>query len=1137
MKIKLLKTLFALGVVFLCFSCQQKEGFRIVKNSGVDFHNRLEPNDSLNLLDYEYFYNGGGVAIGDFNNDGLEDIFMGGNLVSSKLYINAGNLTFTDSTIDYRVETNRWITGVNAVDINADGWLDLYLCTSAYLDSTKRENLLFINSGKGYFEEKGVDFNLSVPDFSTQSYFFDFDKDGDLDLFLVNHSRNDHDHSLLVNPNNTGTALSTDKLLRNDDGFFKDISRAAGINYEGYGLSASILDINRDGWLDIYVANDYIFNDLLYMNNGDGKFNNVITDYIDYTSQFSMGMDHGDVNRDGYPDIMVADMLPPDNYRQKLLSGPMNYHRYELALKLGYHPQFMRNTLQIGSEKGGFSEQGFVSGVAMTDWSWSILMEDYDLDGWEDIFISNGYVKNITDHDFGSYSSSQSGGRMARSGTKRENLVNAIAELEGAKIANYIFRNSGAGKFQNVTADWGMDQPSFSNGAALADFDLDGDLDLVVNNINQKAFVYENIKSNENKSIQLKLLTINGVVPEGAVVKIRSCLPGVTAKSRVSNKGYLSTSSKYMTIGVGQCDKVNIEVFWPSGKYSDLKNVPVGQLLTVNEKDAVLTSVNPYQHYTDDWLKKDTVMDLDIKENRFVDFNFQSMLPIKFSQNGPAIATVDIDKNGWDDLVVGTPQGTLTKIGFKSDQGIRWVELEGSAAFEDQGLLVFDADNDNDRDIFVASGGYESFPNSIQLRNRLYINDGNNNFSIKPDAVSAINQNSSVVRGSDYDNDGDIDLFIGGDVYPKKYPLADQSTLLKNENGLFINVTKDEIPELENIGIIKTALWSDFNYDGLTDLIVAGLFTEIIFFKNTGNGFSKLKDPYFDGLKGWWLASVGADLDLDGDIDYIFGNWGENIAFKPTKEDPLITFVHDFDQNNTIDFIAAIPQNGEYYPLAPRNMLLDQITSLKKAFPNYRSYAETTISEIPLARLTSSIQYEVETFKSILLRNNGNATFTVETLPASAQTGPVTGITPLDFDDDGYDELILSGGWNATEVIYGPQLAFKGTVIANVKGQLNDQDRYLFRSNGATKAQNLSWSKDGLFISIGKSNGTVEQNTVQLPLQPVYVDQSTKEIRYLVNGRLKRTELYLGHGHYSQNAYCFPVSLEADSIQAIPYSN
>ncbi|MEM7107246.1 MAG: FG-GAP-like repeat-containing protein [Bacteroidota bacterium] len=1135
MKIKLYEVLFAFCVAFLSFSCRQEQGFSLVENSGVDFINRLEPNDSLNLLDYEYFYNGGGVAVGDFNNDGLEDIFMGGNLVSSKLYLNDGNLTFTDRTTEYKLETDRWITGVNAVDINSDGWLDLYLCTSAYLDSTKRENLLFINTGEGYFEEKGAEYKLNIPDFSTQSYFFDYDRDDDLDLFLVNHSRNDHDHSLLVNPNHTGTAMSTDKLLRNDNGHFVDISRQAGIDYEGYGLSASILDVNEDGWLDIYVANDYIFNDLVYLNNGDGTFKNALKEYFDYTSHFSMGMDHGDVNRDGHPDIMVADMLPPDNYRQKLLSGPMNYHRYELALKLGYHPQFMRNTLQIGSPNHTFSEQAFISGVAMTDWSWSILMEDYDLDGWEDVFITNGYVKNITDHDFGSYSSSQRGGRTAKSGNKRDNLVKAIAELDGAEIPNYIFRNKGNGKFDNASAVWGIDQPSFSNGAASADFDLDGDLDLVVNNINQEAFVYENVRGTTNKSIQLKLLTVSGVAPEGAVVKVTSCLPGVTIKSRVSNKGYLSTSSKYMTIGVGRCEEVNIEVFWPSGKYTLRERIATGQVITMHEEDAARTTPQTKQIAKKQWIKRDSTLSLGIQENRFVDFNFQSMLPITFSENGPAVATVDVDKNGWDDLVVGTPQGNFTKIGFRDKDVIKWIELAGSATFEDQGLLVFDADGDSDLDIYVASGGYESFPNSIQLRDRLYLNDGDNQFKIAPDAVPTINQNSSVVRGADYDNDGDIDLFVGGDVYPKKYPLAAQSLVLENINGKFKEVTNDKFPGLKDIGIIKTALWSDFNNDGLIDLIAAGLFTEIVFFKNTGNNFLKITEPYTAGTKGWWMSSMGADLDLDGDIDYILGNWGENVAFQPSEEYPLITYVNDFDQNNTIDFIAAVPQDGEYYPLAPRNMLLDQIGSLKKAFPNYRSYARVNVAGLPLKKLATSARFEVETFRSVVLRNQGNETFTIEALPASAQTGPILGITPLDLNGDGFDELILTGGWEATEVIYGPQTAFKGAVLSNTDGQLSHQNRFPFYSDGATKAQGLVWDQDSLSLLISKTDGTAEKNTIQLPCRPVDIDQSIKEIQYSINGQLKRTEIYLGHGHYSQNSYRIPAPAGVDRVKSISY--
>ncbi len=1118
-------------VVLSQFSCQDQDGFRLVKNSGIDFNNQLDPNDSLNVLDYEYFYNGSGVAVGDFNNDGLEDIFFGGNQVSSRLYLNEGGLRFSDQTAAYGVTTDRWVSGVNAVDINADGWLDLYLCTTAYHDTTFRENLLFINSGKGSFEERAVDFGLNTPDFSTQSYFFDFDRDGDLDMYLLNHSRNDHDHSLIVNPNNTGTAKSTDKLFRNDDGFYTDISDEAGIRYEGYGLSASILDVNRDGWLDVYVANDYIFNDILYINNRDGSFRNAITEYMAHTSQFSMGMDHGDVNRDGYMDIMVADMLPPDNYRQKLMSGPMNYHLYELSLELGYYPQFMRNTLQMGLPNGRFSEQAFIAGVAMTDWSWSVLMEDYDLDGWEDIFVSNGYVKNITDHDFGSYSSSQRGGRRTK-GRKRDNLMNAISELDGTRIPNYIFRNDQGKGFIDMKESWGMDQPSFSNGAASADFDKDGDLDLVVSNINETAFLYENHGNDKNGSIQLRLVTERGTAPEGATVKVTSCLEGVTVKSRISNKGYLSTSSKYMTVGIGQCQEAEVEVIWPSGKYSTLKGVKPGQVITIEEISALPMKDSPFPEPMQEWIVRDSTIELNQPENRFVDFNFQSMLPVKFSENGPAVSSVDLDGNHWDDLIIGAPMGVETKIGFRNDdKTITWKTLEGSAYFEDQGILVFDADSDEDLDIYVASGGYEVFPNTIQLRDRLYLNDGNGNFKIASDAVPAINQNSSVVRGTDYDLDGDIDLFIGGDVYPRKYPLAAQSYLLENENGVFTEVTMDKIPEIKDIGMIKTALWSDFNDDGRMDLIVAGFFTGIIFFENTLQGFVKVADPYDGPLKGWWLSLMGTDIDLDGDIDFLAGNWGENVIYPPTSDFPLITYVNDFDQNNTVDFIASFPQNGRYYPFPPRNMLLDQLNILKKEFPNYRSYASVSMNDLPLQKLPSSLKYRVESFRSVLLRNQGGSKFTIEELPAEVQTGPVTGITTIDLNGDGFDEVILTGGWEATEVIYGPQDAFKGAILINNNGRLSwEKDSFIY-SDGATKAQNLIWSDSIPDMVIGKAGGSIETYHLKSNFRPVQVDHSVREVQYNIDGRVKRTEIYLGHAHYSQSSFKIPVPTNAGPVK------
>ena len=710
-------------------------------------------------------------------------------------------------------------------------------------------------------------------------------------------------------------------------------------------------------------------------------------------------------------------------------------------------------------------------------------------------------------------------------GEKRDNLEQAVAALDSAKLPNYLYINDGSGSFRDFSKSF---EPSLSNGAASADFDLDGDLDIVINNINAQAFLYENITQNEG-SIQLQLIDQYGNTPEGAYVEVSTCLEGVILKNRVSNHGYLSTGSKLLTIGIGDCNSASVKVFWPSGRYSEVGGMNVRSGIVEIKESADLSP----GHYvpTSNTIQLDTLIKINLEENRFNDFDYQSMLPIQFSRNGPSLATVDLNKDGSSDLIVGRPLGQHTLVGVRKKQSIDWIELEGSSLFEDQGILVFDANNDGHKDIYVASGGYESFPGSVQLKDRLYLGDEAGHYTIDNEAIPDLRYASTIVIGTDFDNDGDIDLFIGGDAYPKKYPLHSQSVLLRNTNGKFEDAS-DLIPDLDQLGIIKTALWTDFNNDDRVDLIVGGLFTEVIFYKNIGEAFERLESPTEGMMKGWWLSILGSDVDLDGDIDYLIGNWGENVFAKPTVEYPLITYLNDFDRNNTVDFISVFPSEGKYYPSAPRDMLLSQLSYLKKEYNSYQAYANATFEDLPLVNKESTIRYEVNSFQSVLLRNNGDESFEIESLPEEFQTGPILNFTALDIDQDGYDEFICSGGWEPTEVIFGKQTAIKSSIVENNRGVLSYSSQKL-STGSSINSQTILLDDGKSKIGLLNKKGFLKQYNLEKNDFVLYpTNQQVRYLTYRINDKEARKEFYLGQGYYSQSEYL--VALPINSFEIKP---
>jgi len=1003
--------------------------------TGISFENTLIPTDSFNVLQYVYFFNGGGVAIGDVNNDGLNDIFFSGNQVSSKLYLNKGNLTFEDITAKAGVSTDRWMTGVAMADVNNDGWLDIYACAAGHPDSTKRGNLLFINNGNLTFTESAKPYGLDDHGYSTQAAFFDYDKDGDNDLYLLRHY---HQVRSLNDPkvkSTKGQAPSTDRLFRNNgDNTFTDVSMQAGITIEGYGLGVGIADVNRDGWPDVYVSNDFIFNDLLYINQRDGTFRNEIGRYIEAQSFNGMGNDLADINNDGLVDIVVADMLPEDHGRLKTMMMPYTYDKFKIGLAMGYEPQYMRNTLQLNNGNGTFSEIGQLSGVYNTDWSWGPLLADFDNDGNKDLFMANGYLKDMTDLDFVVY---RKRNMMFKRGDAAEKaLLSAIDQLWGAKLNNYIFKNNGDLTFTNHASDWGFTTSSFSNGAAYADLDNDGDLDIVTNNINDKAFVYKNNtyqKHGDDHYLQCRL--------HGPEMNARGYGTAVTL--RVGEKvqfaeqspfrGYQSTVDEVLHFGLGRDTVASIDVVWSDGKHQRLNDVKADQRLDVYYKDAV-TPESKTTIASKPWFAKGKAPGLIYVhgEDDFEDFSFQPLLPHKFSQNGPQLAVDDIDGDGLEDLYIGGTKGHPGKL-FQQKPGgaFKTVSIETDPMYEDEAALFFDADGDGDEDLYVVSGGCESAYPGKAYQDRIYKNDGHGKFTRDPAALPEEFESGSCVTAGDYDRDGDLDLFVGGSIVPGQYPQAPRSFILQNNGGRFKDVSASLYAPLSNLGLITTAMWADFDHDGWIDLVVAGEWMPVTLLKNAQGKLSDVTAASgLSAYTGWWNTLAAVDMDQDGDVDLVCGNHGLNSRFKASMNEPVTLYAKDFNQDHVVDPVMFTYVKGVLRAVATRDDLVDQIPYMRDRFTTYKKYGEASLQEIFTdAELKDAIKLTATYFATCYMENQGDGKFTVHALPIEAQFAPVNSIVADDFDGDGLTDLLLAGNDHAAHVLTGRYDASYGVLL------------------------------------------------------------------------------------------------------------
>ena len=1011
--------------------------------TGINFKNTLFEDGPLNVANYIYFYNGGGVAIGDINNDGLQDILFTGNMVRNRLYLNKGNFKFEDITERSGIDKMQgWCTGATMADINGDGKLDIYICRSADINPDKRKNLLFINNGDLTFSEKAAEFGLDDNGYSTQAAFFDYDKDGDLDCFIINHSIQKYTAGVQDNPalRKERNPDYASKLYRNDNNHFTNVSDQAGItsNVLTFGLGLAISDFNNDGWPDISVSNDFNEPDYLFINNRNGTFTEQLTKSMDNISLYSMGSDAADYNNDGLTDLVTLDMLPEDNKTNKMHSGAENFDKFQYLFAQGFYYQYSRNMLQQNNGDGTFSEVGQLAGVSNTDWSWSALFGDYDNDGNKDLFITNGYVKDYTDMDFLKYSVD----RLVK--TMHKDSVDPISEymrkMPKNETTNYIFQNQGNGTFLKKTSEWGFDKKGVSAGAAYVDLDNDGDLDLVINKSNDFAGIYKNNSEVRNKNNYLRVQLNGGKANQrGIGTKVKLFCKGQQYYQEQSPvRGFQSSSDPVLNFGVGKNTIIDsILIIWPNDNFQKLVSVKVNQSIIIKMADATVKW--KYDTVADkrNVLFTQTIMpEVHHHENSFNDFTVQSLLPNYLSRQGPCIEVADVNKDGLEDFFIGGAKGQAGQL-FLQNKNHSFT-LKPTAAFvkdaasEDVAATFFDADNDGDLDLYVASGGFEFNENDAAYQDRLYINDGKGNFIKKENALPAMLASKGCVKAADIDGDGDLDLFVGGRVVPGKYPSAPRSYILLNDGkGIFRDATEKNCAALMQPGMVTDAQWMDINNDKQPDLIVVGEWMPVKVFINTKGILSDASSTYIHfASTGWWNRISAADMDGDGDLDLVIGNCGTNTQFHASDKEPMNMYYKDFDGNGSIDPVFCYYIGGVSYPAVSRDDLTDQLPGLKKKFLEYKAYATATINDVfTPGQLKDAGVLKAETMETVYLENQGSKGFVKHTLPLPAQYAPIYGIVMEDFDRDGKKDILLAGNNTWTRIKFGRYSANHGVVL------------------------------------------------------------------------------------------------------------
>jgi len=1243
--------------ILLLLSCNQKKKlFQLLPSSqtGIHFKNIVEENDKYNVLEYMNIYTGAGVAAGDINNDGLADLYFSGNQTSGRLYLNKGNFKFEDITEKAGLLTNRWCTGVSMVDINGDGFLDIYVNVAGSANFGDMHNLLYINNGfspsngsspspKGEnrgevtFTEKAKQYGIAETRQTMNASFFDYDKDGDLDLFLITNPADEmvtgvntiHDRKV------KGESAGTDILYRNNGSSpslkktnnplsfskgegarwadeaegrgevtFTDVSKEAGILVEGYSLGAAISDVNGDGWPDIYVSNDFLTNDILYINNGPSPspkgedrgevtFSDKTAECLKHTSFASMGNDIADFNNDGLPDIYTLDMLPEDNFRKKMIIPPASYDKFQLSLQKGYEPQYTRNALQLNNgtspspkktdnplsfSKGEgarradevegrgevtFSDISFLSGVSSTDWSWSALWADYDNDGDKDLMVTNGFYRDLGNLDYINYQTRLQN-PMGRQDAKRDEKLKAIKNLENVPLQNYLFENNNDLTLTKRSDDWGFTQKGFSNGACYADLDNDGDLDMIINCFNAEAKVYKNNGSELNKNAYLNI-TLKGNQPNvqgiGSKLWIYS-----TGKMQFQEfypyRGYESSMQPMIHFGLGKVSKVDsLKITWPDGSGQTEYNIKANQFIQLNIANAhsskdfpptqTQTSAENFTGIFSD-ITGTRGLNYQHKEVEFVDFKVQPLLPHMLSKNGPGIAVGDVNGDGLEDFFIGGTAASNGSFFFQNKNG-NFIQhpLPKKSLSDDMGVLLFDADNDDDLDLYIVGGGSENPINSDAYQDSFFENDGKGNFTYTVNALPDTKASGSCVVACDFDHDGDLDLFVGGRVSPGSYPMPPKSYLLRNdtqkpplnkfstasEAGVkFTDVTNLVCPKLANIGMVTSALWTDYDNDGWEDLMLAGEFMPITFIKNE-KGRSLHSPLTIEHSQGWWNSITPGDFDNDGDIDYVVGNLGLNSRYKASTTEPLCIYAKDYDKNGLIDPVMCYYVDGKNYIYPTRDEMLKQINSMRGRFSSYFDYAKVTFKESFLPEeIRDAYVVKSECFESSYFENRGNEKFIRKALPAEAQFAPVFGMLSGDYNNDGNPDILMAGNSYSTEPSTGRYDAFEGLLLSgDGKGNFKPVKSSVtgFKADNDVKSlvQLESLNKTNMILAGNNDNKMQAYQFKQKQSASIRVKNTdVYAIIQKKNGQSYRQEFYYGSNYLSQTSRTLKVNNDVISV-------
>jgi enediyne biosynthesis protein E4 len=1123
--------------------------------TGITFVNLVQEDDTLyNPLDFNYIYNGGGVAIADFNGNGLPDIYFTGNMVPNRLYLNRGDFRFDDVTEAAGVAAEGvWSTGVSVVDINQDGLPDIYVSVAGPGAEADRANLLFVNqgideNGVPRFVEQAEDYGIADTGYSTHAVFFDYDLDGDLDLFLLTNAEDSQPNALRPRRLD-GQAESTDRLYRNNgDGTFTDVSREAGILIEGYGLGVVVTDLDGDGWPDIYVANDFQPNDVIWINNRDGTFTNRAPEYLKVQSHAAMGMDIADINNNGLPDIVVLDMLPADNLRQKMMHLGGRETTVRRAQALGYQPQYARNTLQLNNGPGpngepSFSEIGQLAGVHATDWSWAALLADFDNDGFRDLFVSNGYGRDVTNLDFIAFSNRYLLSMPQEQ--RRAETRQAMRELAEVRIPNFLFRNNGDLTFTDQSRAWGLHHPSISHGVAYADLNNDGDLDLVVNNMNGPAFILENrserLLPGRRNFLRLELRGPHGNLGGyGAKVTIRN---GEMKQyhEHTPYRGYKSSVEQVVHFGVGSTTSVeSLEIVWPDGLSQRLTNVPANQVLRLDHADAARRppSEAAPPAYLFEPAEDGGGLSHRHHERYFDEFLHTPLLPHRHSQQGPGVAVGDVTGNGLDDVFVGADQEHPKEIFLQTAPG-RFERrlLDAETRYEDRGALFFDANGDGHLDLYVVSGGAFLSEDGGSYQDRLYVNDGTGRFHRDVDALPRITASGATVIAADFDGDGDLDLFVGGRIVPGHYPLPARSYLLRNDTRpggppRFTDVTEELAPGLAEAGLVTSALWTDFDGDGQIDLVLVGEWMPITFFRNENGRFRNVTESTGLGAtEGWWNSIVAGDFNNNGRTDYLVGNLGLNSRLRASEEQPVR--VHAADLNGTGMVVPVLSHyiEGKSYPIAPRDFLVEQMFSTEFRFPRYIDYARVTLEQMLSAEeRAKAFVGRSATFASSHLENLGGGKFAIRPLPLEAQVAPMFGMLVGDYDGDGELDVLMVGNSHATEPQRGRYTASTGAVLlGNGRGEFRHLNgaRSGFLVDGDAKAiAEVLVGEERSLVIVTQNDDSVR--IFSPAVEPAHVVRVQPEDAFALltfaDGKRRRDEFYHGSAYLSQSSRFLRIS-------------